>query len=394
MELLTRALSTSKTQAQYAYIAPYREQAKTVAWEYLKFYAQNVVLDVTKDFRESDLQVTLYNGSKIRLFGADNPNALRGMYLDGVVLDEYADMRSTVWGEVIRPTLSDRNGWAVFIGTPKGRNAFYRLIYGDDEGGVIGAMNDPDWYTLILKASETGILPESELADARKTMTENQYLQEYECSFEAAVIGAVYAKELHWARNNERIKSVPYDASKLVYTAWDIGYGDATAIWFFQLINGEIRIIDFYEASQEPAMHYAGVLKGRGYNYDTCYLPHDADNGQAVSGQTFAEVIRSAGFRTQIVPKLSLEEGINSARSSFKRCLFDEKRTRAGVDALANYRWDFNQRMGELKPTPVHDWSSHAADAFRYLAVAASQSRVGLDRPFIKPIAYPKRAYA
>ena len=389
LELLTRALSTTKPQARYAYIAPYREQAKTVAWEYLKFYAQSVVLDVTSDFRESDLQVKLFNGATIRLFGADNPNALRGIYLDGVVLDEYADMKPSLWGEVIRPTLSDRKGWAVFIGTPKGRNAFHTLIYGDEDKP--GAITDPEWFTLILKASETGILPESELADARKTMTENQYLQEYECSFEAAVIGAVYAKELLYARGTNKITTVPYDASKLVYTAWDIGYGDSTSIWFFQFINGEIRIIDFYEASQEPATHYVGVLKGRSYNYDTAYLPHDADNGQAVSGQTFAEVIRASNLRTQIVAKLSLEEGINAARMLFSRCVFDEKKCRAGLDALQNYRWDYNQRMGELKASPVHDWSSHAADAFRYLAISAS--RMGQERAFSKPILYPKKAY-
>lgn len=390
MELLTRALSTTKPMARYAYIAPFREQAKTVAWEYLKFYAQAVVLDTEKDFRESELQVRLYNGATVRLFGADNPNALRGIYLDGVVLDEYADMKPSLWGEVIRPTLSDRQGWAVFIGTPKGRNAFYTLLYGDDDRP--GAVSDPDWFTLILKASETKLLPETELEDARKAMSRNQYEQEYECSFEAAVIGAVYAKELTEARGMGRVGTVPYDASKLVYTAWDIGYGDSTSIWFYQLVNGEVRIIDFYEANQEPATHYVSVLKGRGYNYDTCFLPHDADNGNAVSGLTFAEVIRSNGLKTQIVAKLSLEEGINSARMTFSRCHFDERKCRAGLDALQNYRWDFNQRMGELKATPVHDWSSHAADAFRYLAV--SVKKLGSERMFSKPIIYPKRAYA
>src|SRR6185295_2566156 len=156
MELLTRALATPKPQARYAYIAPFREQAKTVAWEYLKHYAASVVKDPSKDFRESDLEVRLFNGSSVRLFGADNPNALRGMYLDGVVMDEFADMRPSLWGEVIRPTLSDRKGWAVFIGTPRGRNAFYEMNE--------TAKRDPDWFHVELKASETGLLPESELA--------------------------------------------------------------------------------------------------------------------------------------------------------------------------------------------------------------------------------------
>lgn len=383
MELLTRALATSKPQARYAYIAPYREQAKTVAWMYLKQYAAPVVVDQATDIRESDLTVRLYNGSHVRLFGADNPNALRGMYLDGVVMDEYADMRPGLWGEVIRPTLSDRKGWAVFIGTPRGRNAFYELY--EKAGG------DPDWLRLTFKASETGLLPQSELDDARKTMSDNQYQQEYECSFDAAVIGAVYAKELLAARGKGHICAVPYDGGRLVNTAWDIGYGDSTAIWFYQTVGTQIRVIDYYEAQGEGAAYYAAILKGRGYNYDVCYLPHDADNGQSATGTTFREVIMAAGFKTQIVSKLGLEDGINAARMIFPRCVFDEKRCQSGLDALQNYRWDYNQRMGELKPTPVHDWSSHGADAFRYLAVAAQ--RAGNDLRSQPKIAYPKRAY-
>lgn len=392
MELLTRALATSKAQARYAYIAPFREQAKTVAWEYLKHYAASVVKDPTKDFRESDLEVRLFNGSTVRLFGADNPNALRGMYLDGVVMDEYADMRPSLWGEVIRPTLSDRKGWAVFIGTPRGRNSFYEIVYGkQDEPNKPGAISDPDWYYSCLKASETGLLPESELADARKTMSENQYMQEYECSFDAAVIGAVYAKELLQARGAVRITSVPYDATKLVNTAWDIGYGDATAIWFYQLVGDEIRVIDYYEDELESAAFYAGKLKSKEYAYDTAYLPHDASNGQSATGHSFADVLRGMGFKAVVGARLGLEEGINSTRLIFPRCRFDEIRCRSGLDALQNYRWDYNVRMGELKPTPVHNWASHGADAFRQLAVTVKKS--GMDRR-MAPIKYPKAAYA
>jgi phage terminase large subunit len=387
MELLTRAIGTPKKDARYAYIAPFREQAKTVAWNYLKRYAQDIVVDQEKDLRESDLEVRLYNGSRVRLFGSDNPNALRGMYLDGVVLDEYADMRPSLWGEVIRPTLSDRHGWAVFIGTPRGKNAFYELIYGNG-ATIIGALKDPDWYHLTLKASETKILPDSELFGARKSMTENQYLQEYECSFEAAIIGAIFAKELKIAREAGRVAGVPYDGSKLVYTAWDIGFGDATAIWFYQTLGAEIRIIDYYEATGEGAAYYASVLRSKGYNYDTAYLPHDADNGQSASGSTFNEVLQSNGFRTHIVPKLKLEDGINAARMIFPRCVFDAKRCEVGLEALQNYRWDYNIRMGETKAHPVHDWSSHGADAFRYLAVASK--RVGTERIFKQPIVTPR----
>lgn len=368
MELITRALATKKRDARYAYIAPFREQAKTVAWHYLKRFAAPVVKDVEGDIRESELAVRLFNGSQVRLFGADNPNSLRGMYLDGVVLDEYADCRPSLWGEVIRPTLSDRNGWAVFIGTPRGRNEFCRLYE--------AALQDPRWFHLMLKASETGILPPAELESARRSLSEAQYQQEYECSFEAAIHGAIYAKELSRALEQGRITRVPYDASALVHTAWDIGKGDATAIWFYQFIGAEVRVIDFYEASGEFAPHYLELLKSKPYSYDTAHLPHDADH-ERITGLSFAEVVRNAGFRADVLPMLGLEEGINAARMLLSRCVFDSERCAQGLEALRSYRWAYNERMGELKTTPVHDWSSHAADAFRYLAQAGQVPALG-----------------
>jgi phage terminase large subunit len=366
IELITRALATAKSDARYAYIAPYREQAKLVAWDYLKRYAESVI----KSKSESELSVELLNGSRIRLFGADNPDALRGMYLDGVVLDEFADMRPSLWGEIIRPLLTDRKGWAVFIGTPKGKNVFYDIYE--------RAANDADWMRLTLRASETGILPPEELADARKGMTENQYEQEFECSFDAAIFGAIYAKEIASVRKNGRIRAVPCEPTKLVSTYWDLGRGDATSIWFFQNINGEKRFIDFYEASGEVITHYLSVLRSKGYNYDTLWLPHDAEHKLLSSEQTIAEICRKNGFRVAITPNLPLSEGINAARLLLSVCYFDAERCAPGLEALTAYQWDYNQRLDELKPTPLHNWASHAADAFRYAGVA---QRVEKGRP-------------
>lgn len=372
-ELVTRALATPKPNARYAYIAPYREQAKTVAWQYLKDMAEPVTDDPEGDFRESELSVRLYNGSVIRLFGADNPNALRGLYLDGVVLDEFADMRPELWRTVIRPALSDRRGWAVFIGTPRGRNEFWQIFD--------NATRDPDWFSVRLKASETGILPEDELADARKAMTANAFEQEYECSFDAAIIGAIYAKELLAARAREQIGQVTYDPQRLVFTAWDIGFGDSTAIWFWQQHQGEIRVIDYYEASGEPITSYMQVLSARGYKYDTLWMPHDAENKSIVSGQSVCDILRKGGYRVRMVPKLSLEDGINAARLHFGRVAIDEKRCAAGLEALQHYRWGWNDRLDEPKPSPVHDWSSHGSDAWRYMALACKADADVREKP-------------
>jgi phage terminase large subunit len=371
VELLTAALSTSKTNARYAYIAPYYGQAKQVAWDYLKRYAA----PVASKFSESELAVDLVNGSRIRLYGADNPDSLRGIYLDGVVLDEYADMRSSVWGEIIRPLLTDRQGWAVFIGTPKGRNAFCELYE--------KAQKDTEWLCLTLKASQTGILPQKELDDARKVMTESQFEQEFECSFEAAIHGAVYAKDLRRARDMGRIRKVPYDPTRLVQTFWDLGRGDPTAIWFYQNIGGEKRFIDYFEDRGETITYYLAKLKAKGYQYDTLWLPHDAEHKHMETDKSVADICRANGFKVRIVPNLPLAEGINAARLLLASCVFDEERCAAGIEGLQNYRWDFNERLEELKSVPVHDWASHPADGFRYAAVAERA-----DTPRVKPIKY------
>jgi hypothetical protein len=234
-DMIRRAATLEKPNGRFSYVAPFMTQAKETAWDYLKRYA----LPITAAKNEAELWVELVNGARIRIQGADNPDRLRGSYLDGVVLDEFADMRPSVWGEVIRPMLADREGWATFIGTPKGRNEFYE-IWQRGQG-------DPAWFALRLKASETRLLPIAELASARSAMTPEQYEQEFECSFEAAILGAYYGKELANAEREGRIKIVPVDALLPVHTAWDLGIGDSTAIWMFQVAAGEVRLVDFLQ---------------------------------------------------------------------------------------------------------------------------------------------------
>ena len=192
-ELIVKALLEGKEDGRYAYVAPYYSQAKNIAWDYLLRFSKPVMAKAN----QSELWVELINGARIRLFGADNADSLRGLYLDGIVLDEYADMRPRIWGEIIRPLLADRLGWAVFIGTPKGHNAFWD-IYSH-------ATKSEDWYAKTLRASQTGLLPKSELEDAARSMTQDQYLQEFECDFESAILGAYYGKEMRQLTDANRI---------------------------------------------------------------------------------------------------------------------------------------------------------------------------------------------
>jgi|TARA_Y100000310_G_scaffold304804_1_gene344334 hypothetical protein len=358
MDLIDDALLTPKKGARFAYIAPHFNQAKDVAWEYVKQYAINIP-DVTVN--ESELRVDFPNGSRVRLYGAENYDRLRGIFLDGVVLDEFADMDPRAWSEVIRPALSDREGWVVFIGTPKGHNTFHDIYQ--------RARAEPDWFSLELKASETGILPDSELAASRGDMTADQYAQEYECSFDASIQGAYYATEFKQIDSDERITRVPAEGMP-VHTAWDLGIGDSTAIWFIQPIGRELRVIDYYEASGVGLPHYAEVLQNRGYSYGKHYLPHDVTVRELGSGRSREETLRELGIKPEVVPRQEVDDGINAVRRILPMCWFDREKCGPGIEALRQYRTEFDERRKVFKSRPLHDWTSHAADAFRYFAVA------------------------
>lgn len=359
-ELVGRAVATPKQNARYAYIAPYYSQAKQVAWDYLK----RMVAPLGAEARESELAVILPdNGATIRLFGADNPDALRGIYLDGVVLDEYADTKPSLWGAVIRPLLADRRGWAVFIGTPKGRNAFYEIV---DQ-----ARNNADWFDLTLKASESGLLHSEELIDAQRTMSEDQYNAEFECSFDAAILGAYWGKEMRIALEMGRICDVNYDPAVPVETAWDIGRTDSTAIWFFQRVRGEKHFIDHYEDNGADIADVAKVLADKSYKYGEHWLPHDARAKTfAANGKSVIEQLFALGVRGQIVPELSRQDGIQAARMIFPVVWFDRTRCMDGIEHLRQYsrQWDEDRKM--FGPDPKKSPHNHSADAFRYAAIA------------------------
>lgn len=361
-DLIYRALIDDKENGRYAYVAPYYAQSKTIAWDYLVRFAQPVLAKAN----QSELWVELINGSRIRLFGADNPDALRGLYLDGVVLDEYADMKPSIFGAVLRPLLSDRKGWATFIGTPKGHNSFWE-IYNN-------ATKDPSWYVKVLRASQTGLLDQAELDDAAKTMTQDQYLQEFECDFESAILGAYFGKEMRALTDAGRITEVEYDPLFPVHTAWDLGYSDDTAIWFFQVVHGEIRCLDYHSSNGQPVAFYAGIIqnreKERGYVYGTHWLPHDA---RAKTLSSNRSVIEQLGDKIplksiKIAPNLKLQDGIQASRLALTRAWFDHK-CNDGIECLRQYQREYDEDKKVFRDKPRHDWTSHGADAFRYLAL-------------------------
>lgn len=359
-DLIRGAIECTNPEPRFAYIAPLFVQAKDIAWSYLKKFT-NPIPGVV--YNESELRIDLPNKARIRLYGSDNYERLRGIYLDGIILDEYGDMPPAAWGEVIRPCLSDRKGWAVFIGTPKGRNHFWETY-------DFAEKHPDEWFSLTLRASQTGLIDKAELDDAKTVMTPEQYDQEYECSFQAALLGAYYGKEMTTLEVKKQICNLPEDPSLPVYTAWDLGIDDSTAIWFVQVHASEVRIIDYYENSGCGLDHYAKILKEKDYLYEEHFLPHDAKVKELSSGSSRLDTLDSLGIKNVTVVEMqSIEDGINAVRMMLPRCWFDVKKCARGLEALRQYQREYDEKLKTFKNRPRHDWASHPADAFRYLAL-------------------------
>lgn len=353
-----------------AYIAPTYTQGKATAFDYMQHFARAIP---GVAFNQSELRVDYPNTGQARIYGADNPDALRGIYLDRAVLDEYGMHPAKTFSEVIGPTLVDRGGSALFLGTPNGKNQFYEIA---EYAKAEEAKGNPHWFFREFRASQTGLLDAGYLASARAVMTADEYAQEFECSFTASVKGAIYAKELEAARTAGRMTRVPYEPALPVDTDWDLGIGDAMAIWFTQsLKSGEVRVIDYHEASGEGFPYYVRILSEKGYTYGTHWAPHDIRVRELGTGKSRLDTAASFGLRFSLTPRITgaagveVEEGINAARLLLPKCWFDAEKCKHGLESLMNYRRDYNRTLNEFKATPVHDKASHGADAFRGLAV-------------------------
>jgi hypothetical protein len=312
--LVRDALQPKATNSQFAFIAPLYNQAKSIAWEYVK----HMGVELGATLNESELRADFENGSRIRLFGADNPDRLRGLRLDGVVMDEVAQMPRNLWGEVVRPALADRKGWAGFIGTPQGKNAFYELH--------MAAQADPEWTSLLLRADETEIIDAEELKALRKSMTEEEWEQEFLCSFTAAIKGAYFGKEMKQAY----LGTVPHDPALRVTTSWDLGIDDSTVIWFWQRAGSQVRAINCLEFQGSSLADMVGELEKLDYRYESHILPHDVEVRELGTGKSRREILNSLGVRSTVAPNLPVVEGIHSLRLLIPRMAFDAEHCRKG----------------------------------------------------------------
>jgi hypothetical protein len=366
--LIKDALLNQKEAPRYAYIAPTYGQAKRVAWDYLVKYAEP--LGGTSNI--SELRVDFW-GRRIQLFGSDNPETLRGQYFDGVILDEIGDQNPKIWTDVCRPSLVDRQGWCLFIGTPKGHNHFKELR---DR-----AKTEDGWGLLEFKASETGVVDDTELRAAKNEMGEDKYRQEFECSFDAAVEGSYYGQILNELEEKKHMQEIPREELSRTFTAWDLGMGDSTSIWVAQLVGTEVRLIDYYENHGVGLDHYVKWIKDNDYHKAEHILPHDVRVRELGTGKSRMEMLEESGLEVKIAPRMGLDDGIQAVRRLLPRCWFNVPQVQTGLNCLRNYRRDYDEKRKIFYERPLHDWSSHGSDSFRYLALGLDEGHSTWSKP-------------
>ena len=370
--LIKEALLNQKEAPRYAYIAPTYGQAKRVAWDYLVKYAEP--LGGTSNI--SELRVDFW-GRRIQLFGSDNPETLRGQYFDGVILDEIGDQNPKIWTDVCRPSLVDRQGWCLFIGTPKGHNHFKELR---DR-----AEKEDGWGLLEFKASETGVVDDTELKQAKNEMGEDKYRQEFECSFDAAVEGSYFGQMLNELEEKKHMQEIPREELSRTFTAWDLGMGDSTSIWVAQLVGTEVRLLDYYENHGVGLDHYVKWIKDNDYSKAEHILPHDVRVRELGTGKSRLEMLEDSGLEVKIAPRMGLDDGIQAVRRLLPRCWFNVPKVQNGLNCLRNYRRDYDEKRKIFFERPLHDWSSHGSDAFRYLALGLDEGNSAWGKPINSP---------
>jgi len=369
--LIREAVLNERETPRYAYIAPTYGQAKRVAWDYLVKYT--TPLGGTNNI--SELRVDFW-GRRIQLYGSDNPDSLRGQFFDGVIIDEVGDQNPKIWTDIVRPALTDRKGWCLFIGTPKGHNHFKELR---DR-----AEKEDGWGLLEFKASETGVVDEVELKAARNEMGEDKYRQEFECSFDAAVEGSYFGQILNELEDKKHMQEIPREELSRTFTAWDLGMGDSTSIWVAQLVGSEIRLIDYYENHGVGLDHYVKWIKDNDYTKAQHILPHDVRVRELGTGKSRLEMLEEAGLQVKIAPRMSLDDGIQAVRRILPRCWFNVPKVQTGLNCLRNYRRDYDEKRKIFYERPLHDWSSHGSDSFRYLALGLDEGHSTWDKPINK----------
>jgi hypothetical protein len=371
---LMRAATCKRPLPRVVHILPYAVQwSRTGLWDQAVRASEAIP---GCEVRKAQMSIRLPNGGTWQAGGADNQDSWRGGYGDEVILDEFDDCPPTMVPLVIEPMLADRDGVLVRSGTPKGRGLL--------QAAYDRARTTPGYSTYLLDYRKTGALSDEAIARLRQEMSDEEFAQELECSFNAPNSGSYYGRLMQEAEDEGRIGVVPHEPTLRVWTAWDLGIDDATAIWFLQTTRGgQWRLIDYIESSGEGLDYYVHLLRERPYAYEKHLLPHDAEVRELGSGRSRTETLHGLGVKpTRVVRQHSVADGINAVRMVLPRCWFDAAKCALGIRALRNYRREWHEQAQTWRNTPVHDHASHGADAARYLALGV---RDGEQRPLAEP---------
>ena len=372
------AIKSLQRVGTYWYVLPYANQARRIVWNGMtgegKKFIDYFPKEIVEKKSEQEMRIHLKNGSVIQLMGSDDPDKMVGANPIGVVFSEYSISDPSAW-QLINPILAENGGWALFNGTPRGENHFYKML--------LKAKADGSWYSSHLSVRDTKVIPAEDLRKARNELNnEARFQSEYMCSFKTPVEGAYYGSQINKAHKEKRIlDNIAVDPLLPVYTGWDLGMDDATTIWFVQLFRNEVRVVNYYENSGEGLPHYARELHmwaaKRDVTYAKHFAPHDIKVRELGTGKSRIETARSLGLKFTTVKKQPIIDGIEAVRNLLPRCWFSKNDCYAGIEALKGYHKEFDSSKGVFRKSPVHDSNSHGADGFRTLAVGLKQPTMG-----------------
>lgn len=379
----------------YWHMLPQANQARKAIWDAINPHTGQRRIDeafpkaLRETTREAEMFIRFHNGSTWQLVGSDNYNSLVGSPPIGVIYSEYALADPSAWA-FLRPILAENGGWAMFITTPRGRNHAARLYQ-------YGREHPEEWYAEMLTVDDTNAMSPAIIEREKRELIGERGLkeaqaiidQEYYCSFDAAIPGTYYAEFIQAAEREGRVGDYPWMQDRPVVTAWDIGYGDSTAVFFAQWTNKRWRIIDYMEGSGVGPDWYAKKLAERPYRYDPAILPHDANSGHISSGKSFSQQLTQLGVRNRVLPRAEIDPGIQAGRKLIREAEFNvnpvalmgedietaRARLQRGMDCLRSYRREWSEKNQAFKDRPLHDWASNGADAWRYLAVGLKPPR-------------------
>jgi phage terminase large subunit len=368
-----------KRKGVYYYFFPEYAQGRRVIWDGIDGggfkFLDHIPESLIQSKNSTDMKLVLTNGSVIQIMGTDKFDKVRGSNPVGCVFSEFAFQNPKAWN-IIRPILRENNGWAAFNSSTNGKNHFFDMYQ--------MALKNQNWfvqnYNVLQTFDEKGerYVSDEMIQEERDTgMSEELIQQEYYNSWTANAQGFYYLSHIEELEKLHQIGKVLHDPSAPVETWWDIGCGDATSIWFTQVMGKEIHVIDYYTACNKGIEHYAKVLQSKNYVYKTHNFPHDIVNIEFGSGRTRYEVAEELfkGTRLNVLSKLPVSEGINAVRMILPQCHFDKVKCAAGLDALRNYTKVWDEKGQMFKDQPNHNWASDGADAMRYLAIGISMPK-------------------